>query len=315
MRNIIKADRSRMTKKMVIKSLKKNWVLYLFLVPALTYMVLFNYWPMYGLQIAFQNFKLAQGFSGSEWVGLKWFQKFLESPRFLQIFKNTVSLSLYGMIASFPFPIILALILNNVKNAKWKKFAQTITYMPHFISMVVLVGMMSLFFSPSSGIINTILSWFGGSGDVFFMGESKYFQHMYVWTGVWQGMGWGSIIYLAALAGVDPQLHEAARIDGANKIKRAWYVDIPCIMPTIVILLIMNCGSIISVGYEKAYLMQNNLNMEVSEVISTYVYKVGVEQAQYSFSTAIGLMNNVINFVLLLIVNKISDKLSGIALW
>lgn len=199
--------------------------MYLFLVPALTYMVLFNYWPMYGLQIAFQNFKLSQGFAGSEWVGLKWFQKFLESPRFLQIFKNTVSLSLYGMIASFPFPIILALILNNVKNAKWKKFAQTITYMPHFISMVVLVGMMSLFFSPSSGIINTILSWFGGSGDVFFMGESKYFQHMYVWTGVWQGMGWGSIIYLAALAGVDPQLHEAARIDGANKIKRAWYVD------------------------------------------------------------------------------------------
>lgn len=302
-------------KKEIIKSLKRDWMLYVFLLPILLAVALFCYWPMYGIQIAFQRFTLADGFSGSEWVGLYWVEKFISGPRFWTILKNTVVISIYSLLAGFPLPIILALVLNNVKNAKWKKIAQTITYMPHFISTIVLVGMMSLFFSPSSGFVNTILSWLGGSGDTYFMGEAKYFRHMYVWSGVWQGMGWGSIIYLAALAGVDPELHEAARIDGANKIKRIWHIDIPSILPTIVILLIMNCGSLISVGHEKVYLMQNDINHGVSEVISTYVYKVGLVQKQYSFSTAIGLVNNIVNFTLLIIVNKISAKVSSISLW
>ncbi len=297
------------------KTLKQTWILYLFLLPALTYIIIFCYGSMFGLQIAFKNYRLADGFFGGKWVGLKWFKQFIEGPRFLELLKNTLILSLYSMLAGFPLPILLALVLNNVRNAKYKKFAQTITYMPHFISTTVLVGMMTLFFSPSSGFINTILRQLGGSGNTFFMGEAKYFSHMYVWSGVWKNMGWNSIIYLAALSGVDPELHEAARIDGANKLQRVLHIDIPSILPTIIILLVMNCGSIVSVGYEKVFLMQNDMNLKVSEVISTYVYKVGLVQQKYSFSTAIGLMNNVINFALLMIVNKISDKLSGIGLW
>ena len=310
-----KKQQAAANRKVVLRSLKRDWLLYVFLLPVLLYVALFCYWPMYGLQIAFQRFTLADGFSGSEWVGLYWLEKFVSGPRFWDIIKNTLVLSLYSMIAGFPLPIVLALILNNVKNARWKKFAQTITYMPHFISTIVLVGMISLFFSPSSGFVNTLLSWLGGSGTTYFMGEPKYFAHMYVWSGVWQGMGWSSIIYLAALSGVDPELHEAARIDGANKLKRVLHIDIPSIMPTIVILLIMNCGSLINVGYEKVYLMQNDLNHDVSEVISTYVYKMGLVQKQYSFSTAIGLLNNVVNFTILIVVNKISAKVSSISLW
>lgn len=312
---MVKKEQRVRKRKSMFKSMKRNWLLYVFLLPVLIYVALFCYWPMYGLQIAFQRFRIADGFSGSEWVGLYWIEKFVNGPRFWTILKNTVSLSLYTIFASFPLPIILALILNNVKNARWKKFAQTITYMPHFISTIVLVGMLSLFFSPSSGVVNTLLSFLGGSGETYFMGEAKYFPHMYVWSGVWQSMGWNSIIYLAALSGVDPGLHEAARIDGANKLQRVLHIDIPSIMPTIIIILIMNCGSLIGVGYEKVYLMQNDLNYQVSEVISTYVYKVGLEQQQYSFSTAIGLLNNVVNYMLLIIVNKISDKVSNVSLW
>ena len=192
---------------------------------------------------------------------------------------------------------------------------QTITYMPHFISTVVLVGMISLFFSPNSGIINTILEFFGGSGDIYFLGSNDYFIHVYVWTGVWQGVGWGSIMYMAALAGVDQSLHEAAMIDGANKIQRVWNIDLPSIMPTISIMLIMRLGSILGVGYEKIYLLQNSLNIGSSEVISTYVYKLGLLQQQFSYSTAIGLMNNLVNLLLLFVSNKVVGKLSGSSLW
>lgn len=297
------------------KTLKQTWILYLFILPALAYILIFCYGSMFGLQIAFKNYRLADGFFGGKWVGLKWFKQFINGPRFVELLRNTLTLSLYSLVANFPLPIILALVLNNVRDARYKKFAQTITYMPHFLSTTVLVGMMSLFFSPSSGFINTILRALGGSGDTFFMGEAKYFPHMYVWSGVWKNMGWNSIIYLAALSGVDPELHEAARIDGANKLQRVLNIDIPCILPTIIILLVMDAGHILGVGYEKVFLMQNDMNLKVSEVISTYVYKVGLVQQKFSFSTAIGLMNNVINFVLLMIVNKISNKLSGIGLW
>ena len=196
-----------------------------------------------------------------------------------------------------------------------KKFCQTVTYMPYFISTVVLVGMLSVFFSPDSGFVNTLLAKLGGSGTTFFMGEEKYFRHMYVWSGIWQSMGWNSVIYIAALSGVDQQLHEAAMIDDANRFQRVLHVDLPTILPTIIILLIMNCGSILNVGYEKVYLMQNDLNSSVSEIISTYVYKIGLQQQRYSYSTAIGLFNNVINFGLLVTVNKIAKKLSGTGLW
>ena len=303
------------SRKKLWEQIRRRWVLYLFLAPAVVYIFLFSYVPMYGIQIGFKNYSMAKGFTGSEWVGFKWFEKFLSLPRFKQIVGNTLRLSIYDLIVGFPIPIILALILHNIKNVKWKKFAQTVTYMPHFISTVVIVSMISIFFSPRSGIINTILSFFGGSGDVYFMGSAGYFPHLYVWTGIWQGAGWGSILYLAALSGVDPTLHEAAEIDGANKIKRILHIDIPSIMPTIIIMLIMRCGSIMSVGYEKTFLMQNSLNITSSEVISTYTYKIGLQQQMYSYSTAIGLFNNVINFVFLTIVNKVAGKISGSSLW
>lgn len=301
-------------RKNLFRRIKRNWLLYLFLLPAVAYVATFCYAPMYGLQIAFRNFKIRDGITGSEWVGLKWFIRFVNQPRFWKILENTVSLSVYNLIVSFPLPIVLALILNNVKNARYKKFAQTITYMPHFISVVVIVGMMSVMFSPRNGLINTILGWIGIQ-PIYFMGQPEYFRHMYVWSGVWASMGWSSIIYMAALSGVDQSLHEAAMMDGANKTKRIWHIDLPAIIPTISIMLIMSFGRVMSVGHEKVYLMQNDLNINASEVISTYVYKMGILNNQQSYSSAIGMFNNVINFVLVITMNKVVKKLSGSGLW
>ncbi|MBR4061224.1 MAG: sugar ABC transporter permease [Lachnospiraceae bacterium] len=309
---VVEARRQHRRKSLIM--IKRNWLLYLVLLPAVLYIATFCYAPMYGLQIAFRNFRIADGIVGSEWAGLKWFNRFFNTPRFWLILKNTLTISLYSLAVSFPLPIALALILNNVRNAKYKKFAQTITYMPHFISTVVLVGMMSVFFSPRSGVVNTVLGLLGIE-PIYFMGTPEYFSHMYAWSGVWQTMGWNSIIYMAALAGVDPSLHEAAMIDGANKIKRVIHIDLPTIVPTISILLIMNFGKVMSVGYEKVYLMQNDLNASTSEIISTYVYKMGVLNQQYSYSTAINLFNNVINFLLVVTMNKVVKKLSGSGLW
>lgn len=302
-------------RKQVLERLKKCWVLYLFLLPSIIYLLIFNYAPMCGLIIAFKNFRGAKGIFGSDWAGFKWFIKFFTSPNFWPILKNTLRISVYQLLAGFPLPIILALIINDVKHTKFKKFAQTITYMPHFISTVVLVSMMSLMFSPVNGIVNKLLELFGGSGEIYFMGSETLFPHMYVWSGIWTNVGWGSIIYIAALAGVDASLHESAKIDGANKIKRMWYIDLPWILPTMAILLIMNMGSILNVGYEKVYLMQNPLNLNSSEIISTYVYKTGLLNQQLSYSTAIGLFNNVIGFILLVIVNKVVGKMTSSSLW
>lgn len=229
--------------------------------------------------------------------------------------KNTLVVSLYSLVVGFPIPIVLALMINSVKSTRFKKLTQTITYMPHFISTVILVGMMSVFLSPKSGFLNHLIAMLGGPDDLYYMGSASAFAHLYVWSGIWQNMGWSSIIYLAALAGVDQELHEAAMVDGANKLKRIIHIDLPAIMPTMVILLIMNAGNIMSVGYEKVYLMQNDLNLTTAEVISTYVYKIGLKQQQYSYSAAIGLFNNAINFFLLVVVNKISKKVSGSSLW
>ncbi|MBQ8232924.1 MAG: sugar ABC transporter permease [Lachnospiraceae bacterium] len=298
-----------------LKLMKRNWLLYLFLLPSVLYVLVFNYLPMYGIQIAFKNFTFVKGYAGSEWVGFKWFIKFFESIQFKKLMVNTLRISIYSLVVGFPIPIIFALVMNNIRNLKWKKVVQTITYMPHFISTVVLVGMMSIFLSPTGGLINRLLELVGGPGNIHFLGKASYFPHVYVWSGIWQGIGWGSIIYVAALAGVDQELHEAAMIDGANKLQRVYHIDIPSILPTIIIMLILRCGSIMSVGYEKAYLLQNNLNLETSEVINTYVYKMGLLNKKYSYSAAIGQFNNIINFVLLMTVNKISRKVSETSLW
>ena len=296
------------------KLMKSNWALYFFLLPTVVYFIIFNYIPMYGIQIAFKNFSASDGIWGSPWVGTYWIEQFISSPMFWNYFLNTLILSLYSLLAGFPAPIILALIINYIASPRFKRVAQTITYMPHFISVVVLVGMMSSFLSPSSGFVNTFLSMFGIE-PIYFMGKSELFRHLYVWSGIWQNAGWDSIIYIAALTSVSPDLHEAAIIDGASKLQRIWNIDLPSILPITITLLILNCGGILGVGFEKAYLMQNYLNLNVSEVISTYTYKIGLQLSEFSYSTAIGLFNTLINFIVLVIVNTVARRTSEISLW
>ncbi len=301
-------------RKQTLKLMKQNWLLYIFLIPALAYIATFNYAPLYGIQLAFKDFNSQLGVWGSEWVGFKWFERFLTSPSFLEIFTNTITISLYTLIVGFPIPIILALMINCVRVEKYKRFVQTATYLPYFISVVVLVGMLSVFLNPRSGFITTLFEPILGE-RYYFLGDPDLFKHIYVWSGIWQSAGWGSIIYLAALSGVSPELHEAAIIDGANRIKRIWFVDIPVIVPTMVILLVLQAGSIMNVGFEKVLLLQNPLVGDAGEVISTYVYKVGLTMSQFEYATAIGLFNNIINFTILLIANKSAKKLSGSSLW
>lgn len=296
------------------KLMRQNVALYVMLVPIFTYVILFHYWPMYGIQIAFRNFNFADGIMGSPWVGTKWFNYFFKSNQFSLVVSNTLMLNIYNLLAGFPVPILLALMIHSVSGKKFRRVVQTATYLPHFISVVVLVGMMSCMFSLNSGWVNGIISSLGGQ-PMHLMGEAKYFRHVYVWSGVWQEMGWNSIIYLAALTGIDPGLHEAAMIDGAGNLRRIWHVDIPGILPTVSIMLILKFGRMMSLGFDKVYIMQNSMNISVSEVLSTYIYKQGITSFRYSYSTAIGLFNNVINFVLLTIVNKLSGWLSGSSLW
>lgn len=299
----------------IIYELKRNWSLYLLVAVPVIYLILFKYIPMYGVQIAFKNYMPAKGITGSEWVGFKHFMKFISNYKFKDIVWNTLSISLY-QLCTFPLPIILALFLNYIKREKFKKTVQMVSYAPHFISTVVMVGILIQFLDARNGVINQLIELVGGEAQNF-MAKKEYFRHIYVWSGVWQSIGYNSIIYIAALSGVSSELHEAAIIDGATIVKRIWHVDLPSILPTIAILLIMQCGSILSVGYEKIYLMQNNLNLAQSEIISTYVYKQGIISSipQYSYSTAIGLFVSVINVVLLLITNKIVDKMTGSSLF
>ena len=301
----------RKTKKKsgVWKNVRRHYQLYLFLVPSIVYVFIFCYVPLYGIQIAFRDYKATKGVMGSAWVGLKYFKQFFSSPSFGDLFRNTLALSFYSIAAGFPLPIILALFLNQCQNKKFKKVVQNITYAPYFISTVVLVGMLNLFLG-INGPIAKLVELFGGTADLY-MGKPQYFRHVYVWSGVWQTVGWNSIIYIAALTSVPAELQEAAMVDGANKWQRIWYIDLPSIKPTISIMLILSLGGVLGVGYEKVYLMQNTMNIAVSEVISTYVYKYGLQKVAYSYSTAIGLFNNVINFILLLTVNRISRHFSG----
>ena len=297
-----------------LTNLRKYWQYYILLLPALAYFLIFCYGPMYGAQIAFRNFNARDGITGSAWVGFAHFERFFRSPYFGSLLRNTFVISIYGLLAGFPLPILLALSLNELKGTKVKKLAQTVTYAPYFISTVVMCGMLIAFLNPNTGIINKLIAALGGE-PVPFLSEAALFPSIYVWSGVWQGTGWGSVIYFAALSGVDPQLLEAATLDGATRWQKIWYVNLPALMPTIVIMLIMNCGSLLSVGYEKVFLLQNALNLETSEVISTYVYKTGLVSAQYSFSTAIGLFNSVVNLILLVTVNAVSRRIGENSLW
>lgn len=296
------------------KRLIGSWQLYVMLLPALAYITIFQYGPMYGVQIAFRDYAARKGIWGSNWVGLKHIITFLKSVQFPVLIRNTLMLSFETLILCFPIPIVLALLLNECSSKFLKKTVQNLTYLPHFISTVVMVGMINCFFAETTGIINQFAVRLGGTAQNY-LGNAGLFRPLYVLTGVWQGTGWSSIIYLAALSGIDTQLHEAAQIDGASRIQRIWHIDLPGIRPTAVLLLILNFGSIMSLGFEKVYLMQNALNLSVSEIISTYVYKTGLLGAKFSYTSAIGLFNSLINFAMLILVNAIADKLSDTSLF
>lgn len=290
------------------------WQIYLFLLPAVAYVIIFHYAPMYGVQIAFKNYNPFKGMADSEWAGLKYFIQFFDSYYCKTIIVNTVRISLMAIAISFPFPIIFALLLNELKGLRFKRAVQTVTYAPHFISTVVMCGMLALFLAPNSGLLNQLIALMGGEKRAF-LESSRLFPWIYVLSGIWQNLGWNSILYVSTLSGVDPSLYEAARIDGASRLQKMAHVDFPALVPIIVILTIMNFGQIMSVGFEKALLLQNNLNIETSELISTYVYKRGLQEAQFSFSTAVGLFNSAVNFAMLLIVNGICRKAGSTSLF
>lgn len=295
------------------KSVKRYYWLYIFLIPTLLYYLIWHYIPMGGVVVAFQRYTGAKSILDSDWVGLRWFENFFSSHFASRTIINTMALSLLSL-ATFPIPIVLALILNEIRNERYKRFAQTVMYAPHFISMVVLVSMLNIFFDPNFGFINTIIELMGGEPRNF-MGESESFRSLYVWSGVWQSTGWNCIIYVSALSGVDTSMHEAATLDGASRLQKIIHVNLPTIAPTIIIMLIMRVGNIMSVGADKVLLMMNDLNTSTSEIIGTYVYSRGLLGGDFSYATAVGLFTNVINLVMLLTVNKISAKVSETSLF
>lgn len=292
----------------------RNYQLYFLLLPAVVYVILFSYIPLYGIQIAFKDYNVSLGFWASKWVGLKYFYQFFSSPAFTRTITNTLEVSFYSLIFGFPVPVIFALLLNQIRSSRYKKIIQTVTYAPYFISTVVLVSMLNVFLAPSTGFINNLIVDIGGK-SIMFMARTEWFRTVYVGSGIWQSSGFGAIIYLSALSSISPELHEAAIVDGASKIRRIWHIDLPGIMPTVLIMLILAIGNLMSVGYEKAFLMQKGMNLDSSEVISTYVYKVGLMNAQYSFATAVGLFNSIVNFIFLIGANSASKRLSGSSLW
>jgi putative aldouronate transport system permease protein len=297
-----------------VKKIKKNWSLYVLILPVVLYFIIFQYWPMYGVQIAFKDFMVGLGITGSPWVGFKHFELFFHSIFFKRIIFNTIEISLFSLIVGFPAPIILALLMNEVMNKYFKKAIQTISYAPFFISQVVFVGMLMLFLSPVNGIANKLIMHFGHNA-IDFLTEGSWFKSVYVFSGIWQSVGWGSVIYMAVLAGIDQNLIEASVIDGANKWQRIRYISIPCLLPTATILLILSAGNIMNVGFEKVFLMQNQQNIDSSDVIATYVYRYGLLNIQYSYAAAVGLFNSVINCSILLFVNQTARRLGSNSLW
>lgn len=287
------------------KQIRDYWQLYLMLLIPVVLTIIYKYIPMYGIQIAFRDFKASRGIWGSEWVGWQWFERFFSSPNCWRMIKNTVLLSFYGLLWSFPIPVILALMINQLRFKRFKRAVQTILYAPHFISIMVVCGMLRIFLSPSGGLINLLL---GTSVD--FLTEASAFRTIYIASGIWQDAGWGIIVYMATLANVDTALYEAAKMDGASMFQRIRYIDLPELLPTIMLMLIMSAGNLMNVGFEKVWLLQTDLNKATSDVISVYVYQQGIEHAKYSYATAVGLFNTVINIILLIVVNKIATKVS-----
>lgn len=312
-----------LTWKRFLKGLERGKYVYMMLLPVMAWYIIFCYVPMYGIIIAFRDYIPGQSFSSGEWVGFKYFISFFESPFFLRTIKNTVLLNLWDLAFGFPAPIILALVLNEIRAAWFKKLVQTITYLPHFVALVVIIAIVKDVLA-SDGLFNEINKWFqitfsglepSAYKPIMYLDKSEYFRPIYVFSGIWQGIGWGSIIYLSALSGIDTQLYEAANMDGAGRFRKIWNITLPGIAPTVVILLIFAVGGIFSSGFEKIILLYKPLTYEVSDVVATYVYRKGLEEAQFSFSTAVGLFNTVINFILLITVNKISRKLTETSLW
>ncbi len=296
-----------------IQKFFRHWQLHVLILVPVIYLLIFHYWPMYGAQIAFRNYRARDGIIGSQWVGLKWFREFITSYNFKSVFGNTLALSLYQIIVGFPIPVIFALMINIIPNERFKKITQTIAYMPHFISIVVLVSIVNLVFSPVNGTYGALFRLLGGEGYPYdFRGMAASFRHIYVWSGIWQNLGWDTIIYTAALASVSQDQHEAAMLDGASRWHRILHVDLPAILPTVGIMLILRCGSVMTIGFEKVYLLQSSLNLTTAEVISTYVYKVGMgSSSDFSYASAIGLFNSVINCILLVFVNWLSRRISS----
>ena len=297
------------------KDFKRNKALYFFVLPAVIEVLIFNYLPMYGAQIAFRNFKPAKGIWGSDWAGLKWFERFFNSFQAQTVISNTILLNVFLLLCSFPISIFFALLVNQYRNARFKKFIQTVSYAPHFISTVVMCGMITLCLSPSQGWYGALCHALGATpGNP--MGEASLFRPIYIISDVWQQMGWESIIYIAALSSIDPGLYDAATVDGASRFQRIVHIELPSLLPTATLIFIMRVGALMSLGFEKAYLLQNNLNLATSEILSTYVYKVGlVQNAQYSYSAAIGILNSLVNMCLLFTFNQLSRRLGETSLW
>lgn len=296
------------------QELKRHWQLYLFLLLPVLWLIVFCYAPMGGIIIAFKNYSVGKGIWKSQWVGIKWFRKFFATPDFGRLLKNTLALSFYSLLAGFPAPIILAIALNCLKSLKVKKIMQTLTYAPYFISTVVLVGIVMQCLNLNIGVVNKVMEMFGAD-RVDFLGKASYFRTIYVFSGIWQSTGFNAIIYIATLGNIDQNLVEASQIDGANMIHRIWNIELPTLRPIITMQLILAVGGIMGIGFEKAFLMQNPLNQPVSEIISTYVYKRGLIDMKFSFATAVGLFNSVVNFLLLITANKLSKKFGEESLW
>ena len=298
-----------------LKQALKSWQLYVLLIPALLWAVIFAYYPMYGVLIAFKDYKIRQGIIGSPWADpiLKYFQQFFSTSIAVNSIKNTIVISLESLVIAFPIPIVFALLLNQIRNDKARKTIQTISYAPYFMSNVVVVSIITVFFS-ANGVVNGFVSAAGGQ-TIFFTSLPEWFRTLFIGSNIWQSMGFNAVIYIAALTAISPDYYEAATIDGASRFQRILYIDIPMIMPTVILMLILQIGNIMNVGYEKAYLMQNGSNTIVSELISTYVYKVGLQTAQYSFATAVGLFNSIANFIILVIANKVATKFSDISIF
>lgn len=293
--------------------MKQKWLYFMMLLP-LASLIIWNYIPMYGVIISFKDYSPAFGIMGSPWVGFDHFERFFNAFYFWDVIINTLRISLYSLLVGIPLPIILALMFNELRNKKFKGLVQTISYIPNFISIVIIVGMITFFTSPVDGVINSIIEYFGGK-PIDFVGSAELFPHVFVWSGIWQSIGWGTLIYTAAMSGIPQDQYEAAHLEGATRMQCIRHITIPAIMPTIVICAILATGSVMSVGFEKVLLMQNDANLATSEVLSTYMYKSGILNAEYSFSAAVGLFNNLINFIVLYIVNKFAQKFSETSLW